>query len=229
MTVAVMRSFGAEVAGGDGDMTWQVVGSGYRAASPYAIEPDASAASYFFAAAAICGGRVTVDGLGAASLQGDLGFVDVLEDMGCRVERTASSTTVVGPGPGELVGADVDMRELSDTAPTLAAVAVFARTPTRLRGIGFIRRKESDRIGDVVHELRRCGVTADEEPDGLVVHPGTPQPARIATYDDHRLAMSFALLGLRAPGIEIADPGVVAKTFPGYWEALDALRTGTAP
>jgi 3-phosphoshikimate 1-carboxyvinyltransferase len=235
MTVAVMRSFGAEVAGGDGDsdsggdMTWQVVGSGYRAASPYVIEPDASAASYFFAAAAICGGRVTVDGLGAASLQGDLGFVDVLEDMGCRVERTATSTTVVGPGPGELVGVDVDMRELSDTAPTLAAVAVFARTPTRLRGIGFIRRKESDRIGDVVHELRRCGVTADEEPDGLVVHPGTPQPARIATYDDHRMAMSFALLGLRAPGIEIADPGVVAKTFPGYWDALDALRTGRAP
>jgi len=229
MTVAVMRSFGAEVADGEGDGTWQVVGSGYRAASPYVIEPDASAASYFFAAAAICGGRVTVEGLGAASLQGDLGFVDVLADMGCRVERTASSTTVVGPGPGELVGVDVDMRDLSDTAPTLAAVAVFARTPTRLRGIGFIRRKESDRIGDVVHELRRCGVTADEEPDGLVVQPGTPQPARIATYDDHRMAMSFALLGLRAPGIGIADPGVVAKTFPGYWEALDALRTGRAP
>jgi 3-phosphoshikimate 1-carboxyvinyltransferase len=229
MTVAVMRSFGAEVAGGDGDMTWQVVGSGYRTAPRYLIEPDASAASYFFAAAAICGGRVTVDRLGSTSLQGDLAFVDVLEQMGCAVERTTSSTTVVGPGPDELGGVDVDMRELSDTAPTLAVVAAFARTPTRLRGIGFIRRKESDRIGDLVHELRRCGIAAGEEPDGLVVHPGTPRPARVATYDDHRMAMSFALLGLRVPGIEIADPGVVAKTFPGYWDALDALRTGAAP
>ena len=237
MTVAVMRSFGAEIAGDDGDgggdddLTWQVVGAGYHAVPRYAVEPDASAASYFFAAAAICGGRVTVEGLGSSGVQGDLGFVDVLEQMGCQVEQTATSTTVVGPDPGSggLAGVDVDMRELSDTAPTLAAVAVFARTPTRLRGIGFIRRKESDRIGDVVRELRRCGITADEEPDGLVVHPGAPRPARIATYDDHRLAMSFALLGLRARGIAIADPDVVAKTFPGYWDALDALRTGTAP
>jgi 3-phosphoshikimate 1-carboxyvinyltransferase len=236
MTVAVMEAFGADVAGGDdgggdGDdgPSWQVVGSGYRAVDRFQVEPDASAASYFFAAAAICGGRVTVDGLGSSSLQGDLGFVDVLERMGCKVERTAASTTVVGPGPGGLTGVDVDMRQLSDTAPTLAAVAVFARTPTRMRGIGFIRRKESDRIGDVVRELRRCGIGAQEEPDGLVVHPATPQPARVETYDDHRMAMSFALLGLQARGIGIADPGVVAKTFPGYWEALDALRTGHAP
>src|SRR4029453_6941363 len=143
------------------------------------------------------------------------------------VERTATSTTVTGTG--ELTGVDVDMRELSDTAPTLAVVAAFARTPTRLRGIGFVRRKESDRIGDVVRELRRCGIAAAEELDGLVVHPGTPQPARVATYDDHRMAMSFALLGLRTSGIEIADPAVVAKTFPGYWDALDGLRAGARP
>jgi 3-phosphoshikimate 1-carboxyvinyltransferase len=225
MTVAVMAAFGAEVTAIDDPPGWTVAGSGYRAAR-YAIEPDASTASYFFAAAAIVGGRVTVEGLGRGSLQGDLGFVDVLAQMGCRVEQTSSSTTVTGPAPGGrgLVGVDIDLRDLSDTAPSLAVVAAFARTPTRLRGIGFIRRKESDRIGDVVRELGRCGIAADEEPDGLVVHPGVPQPARLATYDDHRLAMSFALLGLRTPGIEIADPGVVTKTFPGYWEALEALR-----
>lgn len=231
MTVAVMEAFGTSVTVDEGGTTWQVEGSGYRGSS-YQVEPDASTASYFFAAAAICGGRVTVDGLGSASLQGDLGFVDVLERMGCRVSQTASSTTVVGPGPGDdgLVGVDVDMRELSDTAPTLAVVAAFARTPTRLRGIGFIRRKESDRIGDVVRELRRCGIDAGEEPDGLVVQPGgVPRPVRVATYDDHRMAMSFALLGLRAPGIEIADPDVVAKTFPGYWSALDGLAASASP
>jgi 3-phosphoshikimate 1-carboxyvinyltransferase len=226
MTVAVMAAFGAEVgSAAAGSPSWTVAGTGYRA-TRYAVEPDASTASYFFAAAAIVGGRVTVAGLGRGSLQGDLGFVGVLAQMGCRVEQTASSTTVTGPAPGGggLVGVDVDLRDLSDTAPSLAVVAAFARTPTRLRGIGFIRRKESDRIGDVIRELGRCGIAADEEPDGLVVHPGVPQPARLATYDDHRLAMSFALLGLRAPGIEIADPAVVTKTFPGYWEALDALR-----
>jgi 3-phosphoshikimate 1-carboxyvinyltransferase len=231
LTVAVMRTFGAEVSMAADGSRWDVPGSGYRGVD-YAVEPDASAASYFFAAAAICGGRVAIDGLGTASLQGDLGFVDVLARMGCRVERTPSSTVVVGPGDGGLVGVDVDMRNMSDTAPTLAVVAAFARTPTRMRGIGFIRRKESDRIGDVVRELRRCGIAADEEPDGLVVHPAAPgalRPARVATYDDHRMAMSFALLGLRTPGIEIADPDVVAKTFPGYWTALDGLRSAAGP
>lgn len=238
MTLAVMEAFAADVEVDPGKRTgvptWTVAGSGYRAADRYAVEPDASAASYFFAAAAICGGRVTVEGLGSSSIQGDLGFVDVLGRMGCSVTRTATSTTVVGPGPGQLAGVEADMRDISDTAPTLAVVAAFARTPTRMRGIGFIRRKESDRIGDVVRELRRCGIAADDEPDGMVVRPaaerpGAPRPARIATYDDHRMAMSFALIGLRAPGIEIADPDVVAKTFPGYWAALDGLRSPAGP
>lgn len=229
MTAAVMRAFGAEVrAEGDG---WVVGPGGYRPAD-YRVEPDASAASYLFAAAAICGGRVTVEGLGEGALQGDVGFVDVLARMGCTVERTATATTVRRSGP--LDGVDVDMSDISDTAQTLAAVAVFARTPTRVRGIGFIRAKETDRVGNVVRELRRCGVDAEEEPDGFVVRPspggdGPPaglRPARVETYDDHRMAMSFALLGLRAPGIEIADPGCVAKTFPGYWDALAELRAG---
>jgi 3-phosphoshikimate 1-carboxyvinyltransferase len=188
----------------------------------YAIEPDASAASYFFAAAAICDGRVTVEGLGRGSLQGDLGFVDVLASMGAGVEREDERTTV--RGVGRLRGIDVDLRDLSDTVPTLAAVAVFADSPTTISGVGFIRGKESDRIAAVVTELRRCGVEAVEHEDGLTIVPGLVQPARVQTYDDHRIAMAFALIGLRAPGIEIADPGCVAKTFPRYFETLDALR-----
>jgi 3-phosphoshikimate 1-carboxyvinyltransferase len=218
MTAAVMRAFGARVTPAAGG--WTAEPGGYRP-TDYRIEPDASAASYFFAAAAICGGRVTVEGLGRGALQGDVGFVDVLERMGCRVSRTDDATMVSATGP--LTGVDVDMGDLSDTAQTLAAVAVFATGPTRVRGIGFIRAKETDRVGNVVHELRRCGIDAQEEPDGFLIHPGTPRPARIETYDDHRMAMSFALLGLRAPGIEIADPGCVAKTFPGFWDALAGL------
>jgi 3-phosphoshikimate 1-carboxyvinyltransferase len=219
MTLAVMQAFGADVTSSSG--AWRAAPTGY-VGRPYTVEPDASAASYFFAAAAICGGRVTVEGLGRGSLQGDLAFVDVLEQMGCLVERGESATTVERDGP--LSGVDVDMGALSDTAQTLAAVAVFARSTTRVTGVGFIRAKETDRVGNVVHELRRCGISAEEEPDGFVVHPGVPQPAVVATYGDHRMAMSFALLGLRRPGIEIADPGCVAKTFPGFWDVLDGLQ-----
>jgi 3-phosphoshikimate 1-carboxyvinyltransferase len=148
----------------------------------------------------------------------------VLERMGCRVVRGDDATTVEAvAGSSPLAGVDVDMADISDTAQTLAAVAVFASGPTRVRGIGFIRAKETDRVGNVVHELRRCGIDAREEPDGFLIHPGTPRPARVETYDDHRMAMSFALLGLRVPGIEIADPECVAKTFPGFWDALAGL------
>jgi 3-phosphoshikimate 1-carboxyvinyltransferase len=221
MTAAVMEAFGAE-ARQEGE-AWIVPEGRYRART-YTIEPDASAASYFFAAAVLTGGRVTVPGLGRRSLQGDLAFVDVLERMGAVVERGDDRTTVAA-GP-RLAGVDVDLSELSDTAQTLAAVAVFADSPTRVRGIGFIRRKETDRLAAVVRELRRCGLEADETDDGFVVHPGTPRPAVVETYDDHRMAMSFALLGLRAPGIAIADPDCVAKTFPGFWDALEDLRGG---
>jgi 3-phosphoshikimate 1-carboxyvinyltransferase len=197
---------------------------GYRSVR-YRVEPDASAASYLLAAAAICGGRVTVEGLGRDSRQGDAGFVELLDAMGALVERAASATTVTGPGDGWLRGlGDVDLSAMPDMAQTLAAVAVFADGPTRVRGVGFIRGHETDRIAAVVHELRRCGIEADEEPDGFLVHPGTPRPARIATYDDHRMAMSFALLGLRSPGIEIEDPACVGKTFPAFWDVLDGLR-----
>jgi 3-phosphoshikimate 1-carboxyvinyltransferase len=225
MTAAVMRDFGAAVTGAarsHHDRRWTVGPGGYRATT-HRVEPDASAASYVFAAAAICGGRVTVEGLGKGSLQGDLGFVDVLARMGCHVEHGEASTAVTGTGT--LAGIEVDLADLSDTAQTLAAVAVFANSPTRVTGIGFIRGKETDRVGHVVRELRRCGIDAAEEDDGFVVRPGAPTPARIETYGDHRMAMSFALLGLRSPGIEITDPGCVAKTFPGFWDTIDGLAT----
>jgi 3-phosphoshikimate 1-carboxyvinyltransferase len=225
MTAAVMAAFGSGVAVTDdaGHPTFTVHPGRYRGTA-YRVEPDASAASYFLAAAVVCGGRVTVEGLGDGSLQGDARFADVLAGMGARVERSARATTVVGPAHLRGLG-DVDLSDMPDMAQTLAAVAAFADRPTRVRGIGFIRGHETDRIAATVRELGRCGIDAREEPDGFVVHPGTPQPARVRTYDDHRMAMSFALLGLRVPGIEIEDPDCVAKTFPGYWEALAGLRT----
>jgi 3-phosphoshikimate 1-carboxyvinyltransferase len=215
MTRAVMAAFGVEADG------LRVAPGRYRA-TDYAVEPDASSASYLLAAAAVTGGRVRVRGLGRRSMQGDLAFVDVLERMGAAV--TWSDGGVEVRGTGTLRGVEVDLSAFSDTAPTLAAVAALATTPTRVTGVGFIRRKESDRIGAVVTELRRCGVDAEEEDDGFVVRPSAPHGAVVQTYDDHRIAMAFAVLGLVVPGILIAEPGCVAKTFPGFWGALDSLR-----
>ncbi len=220
LTIGVMEAFGAEVVERVGD-SYEIAGDGY-VGSELAIEPDASAASYFLAAAAITGGRVRIEGLGSGSAQGDVHFADALEAMGAEVTRERHAIEV--RGTGVLRGIDLDFGEISDTAQTIAAVAVFADAPTTIRGIGFIRAKETDRVRAVVTELRRCGIQAEEIDDGFVIHPGEPQPAVIETYDDHRMAMSFALLGLRAPGIEIADPGCVAKTFPNYFATLETLR-----
>jgi 3-phosphoshikimate 1-carboxyvinyltransferase len=219
MTAAVMDAFGVRVDG------LAVKPSRYVAAE-VEIEPDASAAAYFFAAAAICGGAVTVEGLGTSSLQGDVAFVDSLERMGARVERRAHSITV--SGGGRLRAIDVDLADISDTAQTLAAVAVFADGVTRVRGVGFIRAKESDRIGDLVRELRRAGIDAEAQEDGFTLTGGAVAPTRFHTYDDHRMAMSLALIGLRAPGIEIEDPACVAKTYPGFFSDLEALRAPAA-
>ena len=215
LTRSVMRAFGASV-----DAT--TVEPGTYVAADYAVEPDASAASYFFAAAAITGGRVTVEGLGRHALQGDVRFVDLLERMGAEVVRDETSTTV--RGTGSLRGITADLADLSDTAQTLAAVAVFADSPTTITGIDFIRRKETDRIAETVATLRRCGIEATEDADGMTIHPGAPHGAAIETHDDHRMAMSFALLGLRVPGIDILDPGCVAKTYPDFFADLAQLR-----
>ncbi|GAA2584910.1 3-phosphoshikimate 1-carboxyvinyltransferase [Winogradskya consettensis] len=214
MTRAVMIAFGAQVT--DLDVT-----AGAYTPTAYAIEPDASAASYFLGAAAVAGGRVTVSGLGTNSLQGDVAFADVLAQMGATVTRTPNSMTVTSSG--RLHGVDVDMADISDTAQTLAAVAVYADSPTRVRGIGFIRGKETNRVAAVVTELRRAGIDATEDEDGFTIIPGLPRPTRFATYEDHRMAMSLSLLGLRSPGIEIEDPTCVAKTYPNYFTDLAAL------
>jgi 3-phosphoshikimate 1-carboxyvinyltransferase len=220
LTEQVMADFGVAVERPD-DRTWTVAPQGYRAAE-LAIEPDASAASYAFAAAALLDSTVRVAGLGTTARQGDVAFVDLLAEMGAEVRRDAESTTV--RGTGNLVGIEVDMAQISDTAQTLAAVAAFAVGSTQVTGIGFIRGKETDRIGAVVAELHRLGLDATEEPDGFTVRPGPIRPATVQTYGDHRMAMAFALVGLRAPGIQVADPGCVAKTFPGFWHLLDGLR-----
>lgn len=223
MTCSVMTAFGAAVAADDAGTGFAVAPGGYRPAE-LVVEPDASAASYFFAAAAVCGGTVQVPGLGRRSTQGDLRFAEILGQMGCEVEVGEDATTV--SRTGGLRGVTVDMADCSDTAQTLAVVAAFADGITRITGIGFIRRKETDRIAATVAELRRAGVDAAEEPDGLVVRPtpGAPRAARIHTYDDHRMAMSFAVLGLRTPGTVILEPACVSKTFPDFFEVLDRLR-----
>lgn len=223
MTVAVMRSFGAIVDSPDG-WTFVVQPGGYRG-TDYSIEPDASAASYFFALAAICGGRVVVDGLGSNSMQGDIRFVDVLESMGAIVERSDHSIAVTG---APLKGVDADFSQISDTAQTIAAVAVFAEGPTRVFGIDFIRNKETDRIAAVVRELQRLGIQATEDVDGFTVEPGPTRAATVETYDDHRMAMSMTLIGLARPGVSIADPACVRKTFPTYFDEIERLRPGRA-
>lgn len=219
MTLAVMMQFGVCV---DRSVpgVFKISPQCYQARE-YDIEPDASAASYFFAAAAVTGGEVTVEGLNRDALQGDVHFVDALERMGCHVTWGASAITV--RGSAILSGIDVDMNTISDTAQTLACVAPFATGPTRIRNVAHMRHKETDRVSAVVTELTRLGLRVEEHSDGMTIHPGSLHGGTVATYDDHRMAMSFSLLGLRQPGIVIADPGCTSKTYPEYFSDLEQL------
>ncbi|WP_344464786.1 3-phosphoshikimate 1-carboxyvinyltransferase [Kitasatospora kazusensis] len=223
MTLALMRSFGAEVTiltcrqGG----SVRVEPGGYTGRT-LRIEPDASTASYFFAAAAVTGTRVTVPHLGRDSLQGDLRFVEVLAKAGAEVEVGADATTVTGTGPLR-GGFEVDMGDISDTFMTLAAVAPLADAPITVRGIGHARLKESDRIAAVAGNLRALGIQVEDGPDRLTVHPGRPAAGTIACHRDHRIAMAFSVLGLRVPGLVLDDPRCVGKTFPGFHEELRRL------
>lgn len=221
MTRRVMESFGATCDARD-ERLWRIEPTGYRGVA-YGIEPDASAASYFAAAAAITGGTVRIEGLGRSSMQGDVGFCDALGQMGCAVEWHAGPDAGVTIGGRASRGIDIDMNAISDTVPTLAVVALFADGPTTIRNVAHIRDKETDRISDLVTELRKLGATVEERADGLTVKPGRQCGAEIATYDDHRMAMSLALAGLRIPGVRILDPVCVGKTFPDYWDRLAAL------
>ncbi|MFM8890054.1 MAG: 3-phosphoshikimate 1-carboxyvinyltransferase [Planctomycetia bacterium] len=221
MTRRVMEAFGARFST-VGEHGWQIASSGYRGRD-YAIEPDASAASYFLAAAAITGGSVRVEGLSRHSMQGDVAFAEALGRMGCEVswdEGTADSVTVTGRA---VRGIDIDMNAISDTVPTLAVVALFAEGRTTIRNVAHIRDKETDRIGDLACEIRRLGGVVIEHADGLAIGPDAAaglHGGTVRTYDDHRMAMSLALVGLRVPGVGVSDPGCVGKTFPDYWDRL---------
>jgi 3-phosphoshikimate 1-carboxyvinyltransferase len=224
MTLAILRQFGLyiEVRGSG---RYHVPGDQYHRTADYHVEPDASAASYFWAAAAITGGRVTVAGLNRKSIQGDVRFVDVLEQMGCRVEECEAGITVHGK---PLRGADVDMNDISDTVMTLGAVACFADGPTTIRNVAHIRHKETDRLAALATELRKLGAEVEERADGLTITPRPLTGCAVDTYNDHRMAMSLALVGLKVPGVVIRNPGCVAKTYPGFWQDLAALRPGVA-
>jgi 3-phosphoshikimate 1-carboxyvinyltransferase len=222
LTVGVMADFGVAVER-EGYARFCVGPQRYQARAAYTIEGDASAASYFFAAPALLGGTVTVANVSRASRQGDVAFVDVLAQMGCDVAEAGGGLAVTGPPGGVLRGVDADIRHIPDTAQTLAAIAPFALGPTTIRGIASARVKETDRVAAMCAELRRLGVPVDEHADGLTIYPAPIQPATVRTYDDHRMAMAFALIGLRVPGIAIEHPDCVAKTFPDYWDVLAAL------
>jgi 3-phosphoshikimate 1-carboxyvinyltransferase len=220
MTRRVMEAFGADVAA-SADCTQLRVSAAHRyRATEYEIEPDASAASYFLAAAAIAGGQVTVEGLTRESLQGDVAFCACLEQMGAVVMGGPDLITVQSR---LLRGIDVDMNAISDTVPTLAVTALFADGPTRIRNVAHIRHKETDRIAAVACELRKLGADVDERPDGMLIRPGVIRPAAIDTYRDHRMAMSFALAGLRAAGVVIRDPQCTAKTYPDFFADLECV------
>ena len=219
MTLEVMRSFGVEVAAEDARRFIVPVDRKYQGRE-YAIEPDASAASYFFATAAITGGKVTVAGLTRASLQGDVEFVDVLRQMGCDVAYGDDSITVTGR---KLQGVNVNMNSISDTVQTLGAVALFAEGATTITDVAHVRHKETDRLAALATELRKFGATVDEREDGLTIYPAQLHGAEIATYNDHRMAMSLALVGLRVPGVQILDPGCTVKTYPEFFTDLRQL------
>ena len=220
ITLAVMEAFGVQVVS-DGYKYFRIEGGQRYQPRVYNIEPDASNASYFFAAAALTGGRVTVQHLHLDSMQGDVQFVRILEQMGCQIAISDMGITVTGPR--QLKGVDVDMRAISDTALTLVAIAPFADSKVTIRNIEHTRWQETDRIHAMVTELRRLGVPVIEHQDGLEISPSSITPAAIDTYEDHRMAMAFSLIGLKVGGIRINDPDCVSKTFPNYFEVLQGL------
>lgn len=216
MTLSLMRRWGVESFRENSRI---IVPGGQRYnPTQFDVEPDATAASYFAAAAALVGGKVTLDGVTAASVQGDLGFLRILEEMGARVEWKNHSVDIVGSG--RLSGVDATMNMMPDVVPTLAAIAPFACTPTRIRKVGFIRYHESDRIHALATELARLGASVSVFDDGLEITPSVLHPAAVDTYDDHRIAMAFAVAGLKLGGVRIKNPGCVAKTYPEFFNDL---------
>jgi 3-phosphoshikimate 1-carboxyvinyltransferase len=219
MTVSALAEMGVHV-DRDGFSKFTVPAGQKVRGGEVTVEPDASGMSYFLAVAAVLGGRVTIPGIGSGSHQGDVGLVDALVKMGCAADVAEDSITLTG---GELRGIDIDMESMPDVVPTLAVVAAFAEGTTHISNIASLRIKECDRIAAVTTELRKMGIEVLEEQDSMTITGGKPAGAVIDTYDDHRIAMSFAIAGLRTEGVVITDPGCVAKSFPTFWRTLDSL------
>ena len=222
VTLDVMQTFGASARFLDARRLQVSHGEHYRGIH-YVVEPDASTAAYFFCAAALMGGRVRVEDLPGRSAQADMNLLQVLEQMGAQVTRAESSVTVQGPAQGSLKGVDVDMNAMPDAVLALAVTAAFASGPSHLRNIANLRIKESDRLAALETELRKLGAGARAEQDSLHIEPAPLHGARIETYDDHRMAMAFALAGLRVPGVIILEPSCVSKSWPGYFDAFARL------
>ena len=221
MTLAVMRDFGIPVRR-EGYAWFSVPAPAAYRARRYAVEPDASSASYFLAAAAATGGCVTVEGLARDSAQGDARFADLLAEMGCRVEWSEAGVTVAGPE--RLRGIRADMNAMPDMVPTLAPLALLARGRTVIENVANLRVKESDRLAALATELGRLGAEVRQRPDGLTIRPPREvRPAEVLTYNDHRLAMGLAMVGLVVPGLRIAGAECVAKTYPDFFEDLERL------
>lgn len=219
ITMDMMKDFGV-TAEFDGEQYVIEENASYQA-KQYQIEPDVSAACYFWAMAALTNGCVTIKNIHKNSMQGDMMFLDVLEQMGCKVSDTREGVKV--EGASRLKGVKVDMNNFSDQALTLAALAVFADGPTRMEHIGHIRLQESDRLKAIAMELGRMGIKTEEEEDAITIYPGEVTPAVIKTYEDHRVAMAFSLVGLKKEGIIIEDPLCCKKTFEEYFLILDKL------
>ncbi|WP_310602679.1 3-phosphoshikimate 1-carboxyvinyltransferase [Anaerosporobacter sp.] len=221
ITTKMMEQFGAHV-DFDGEV-YNVAGGQEVVVGDYYIEPDVSAACYFYAIAALLGGTITVKNVFYTSMQGDMKFLDVLKVLGCKVEEKENGIQVTGPKDGVYEGIDVNMNDFSDQTMTMAAVAAYATTPTIIRNVGHIRLQECNRMAAIVNELTRVGIHCEEEGDNIKITPTQVKPAVIETYEDHRIAMAFSLLGLKSEGIVIADPDCCKKTFEEYFEVLDAL------
>ncbi len=223
MTLAVMSDFGIEVEASS-DFSLFSIPQGCYQAREYEIEGDASNASYFWAAAAVTGGRVTIENVPVPSLQGDAMLVPLLGRMGCEVTRSGNGITLLGSK--RLEGITVDMGDMPDVVPTLAVVAVFAHGTTVINNIAHLRIKECDRLSAVVKELSRLGANVEEYEDKMIIHGeggANLKGAEIETYEDHRMAMSLAVAGLRVPGVKIKGERCVAKSFPDFWERFSLL------
>jgi 3-phosphoshikimate 1-carboxyvinyltransferase len=222
VTLDVMRTFGAEASFID-ERRLRVSNRAQYRGIHYVVEPDASTAAYFFCAAALTGGRIRVEDLPGRSEQADMRLLTVLEQMGAQVTRSESSVTVQGPARGALRGVDVDMNAMPDAVLAAAVTAAFANSPSHIRNVANLRIKETDRLHALETELRKLGVDAHADADALHIEPKPVHGATIDTYDDHRMAMAFALAGLRVPGVVIRDPGCVSKSWPGYFDAFGRL------